>query len=94
MKLSTVRNIAKKQLAKHNLKNYKIVFCKLNGDTYARTVYATETIEICKDRVLNSSYALVQYVILHEVAHALTPGEEHGSEWSKMLSKISEGRFS
>lgn len=52
--------------------------------------YNTQTISISTVfmRGANCNYSKVKKSLMHEIAHALTPGSGHGSEWKRKCSLI------
>ena len=55
-----------------------------------RCNYNTQTISISTVymRGANCNYSKVKKVLMHEIAHALTPGSNHGPEWKQKCSLI------
>jgi hypothetical protein len=50
--------------------------------------YEKKTIFLARGHVLHRSPAEVKDTILHEIAHALEPGDGHGSRWQARLAAI------
>jgi len=50
--------------------------------------YTRRTISISKPLVLINDEATVRDTILHEIAHALTPGAKHGPQWKTKCREI------
>ena len=52
--------------------------------------YVDQTITISSIfiRGHNCNYAKVKKVLMHEIAHALTPGHSHGAGWKKKCREI------
>lgn len=61
--------------------------------------YTDRTIELSRIMTANQSREQILDTILHECAHALTPGKGHGPEWKRMARQLgcvpkSTGRLS
>lgn len=89
-KLSIVETkvLAESILTKHNLSEWKIEFSNRMKNCLGKCVYKKKTIKISVDHIHNNPYESILDTILHEVAHALTPGARHGREWQAMCLKI------
>lgn len=50
----------------------------------SRTIYISTVIM----RAANCNYAKVKKILLHEIAHVLAPGDDHGQEWKSKCKLI------
>lgn len=50
--------------------------------------HRNETIFMSRKYLSELNHAQVEQVILHEIAHALTPGEKHGPVWKRVARRI------
>jgi hypothetical protein len=83
-------SMLKKAIKEHKLIDWKT---KINGrgkKFAARCVYKTKTIEYSTKWLADptTTEALINDTILHEIAHALTPGDGHGQLWKDTLVRI------
>lgn len=74
-------------LKKHNLSDWKIAFSRMNS-AIAVCKEKIKTIKFDSYWVENMSWEELKDVLLHEIAHALTPGHRHDSVWKEMARKI------
>lgn len=56
--------------------------------TFGICLYTRKTIELSRLMIANQSKADIRDTILHEIAHALTPGAQHGPEWKAMARRL------
>ena len=78
----------------HKLDGWK---ARLNGRLQraaAHTIYKTKTIELSAAYLARDSTtdSLITDMILHEIAHALTPGDGHGDLWRDMFRNLTGGK--
>ena len=89
MNLLDAQQLAKQLMNEHGLldKGWRFEF-----DTAKRRFgvcrYRTKTIGLSKPLTMANDLVQVKDTILHEIAHALTPGDGHGSKWKMMCVKI------
>ena len=93
MDLVEAERLARHLMNRHNVpKHWGFMFDfeeKADGVCH----YGIERITI-EPRVVNRGYAAVKGVLLHEIAHALTPGHKHDKVWeAKLISLIREHTF-
>jgi predicted SprT family Zn-dependent metalloprotease len=55
---------------------------------FGRCSYSTKTISLSKHLVLLNELEIVKNTILHEIAHALTPGAGHSRIWQRKAIEI------
>jgi len=91
MSLIEIRKFAEAKMAQYNLieAGWKFGFYSRSKGTVGLCNYREKTITLnmtyAKTEGLNAS---VKDTILHEIAHALTPGAGHGRVWKAMCRKI------
>jgi predicted SprT family Zn-dependent metalloprotease len=87
MDVSTARTLARSLMVQHGLADWSLVF-----DRSARRFGACSTqrrrISLSWKLVMLNSADEVRDTILHEIAHALTPGAGHGRAWKAMCERI------
>lgn len=74
-------------LKKHNLSDWKIAFSRTHG-AIAVCKEKIKTIKFDSYYVENGNWEELKDVLLHEIAHALTPGHRHDDTWKQMARKI------
>jgi hypothetical protein len=62
--------------------------------TYGMCIYGKKQIVLSKFLTPHCSEAEVEDTILHEIAHALTPGSGHGRLWKIMARKLGANPYS
>jgi hypothetical protein len=90
MKLETAEALALKLMKKHGLLSTGWTFAFDRAEKrLGCTKYAKKTITISRFMTEVATVALVEQVILHEIAHALLPaGIHHKHEWEILAAKI------
>ena len=87
MKLSTAELKAKELIKQYKLSDYKFMF----DDAVSRFGYCSQTkkiISLSKTLTeLNNEQAVID-TILHEIAHALTPHQNHNEVWQRVAKAI------
>jgi predicted SprT family Zn-dependent metalloprotease len=87
MELKKAQDLAKSLMVKHGISDWAFKF-----DTAKRRfgccIYVTKTISLSKHLVLLNSEYKVMDTILHEIAHALTPGHGHNDVWRRKAIEI------
>lgn len=90
MQLATAEALALKLMKKHGLlaKGWTFEFDRAER-RLGCTKYGRKAITISRFMTGVATAALVEQVILHEIAHALLPvGVHHGHEWEALAAKI------
>ncbi len=85
-KLTT--QIAEYLLEKHNLKEWAFVIDPKLRRVLGQCHYRNKTIRLSEQFIQKNQIKEVEDVILHEIAHALTPGHKHDQVWQAMAQKI------
>lgn len=84
MHISKAAQLARRKMDENKLMHWTF---KMNGRlkrTFGLCRYNVCTIELSRDYVEANDEASVLDTILHEIAHALTPGALHGRDWQAM----------
>lgn len=84
MTTSEIRSLARAKLAEHSLNDWNIQF-ESSHSRCGLCVYRQKTIRFS---LKDHSEREVLDTILHEIAHALTPGARHGPRWQAKLVEI------
>lgn len=87
MDLRYASSIARKLMHQHGLTDWQFKFDgakRRNGCCN----HSKKIISLSRHYVRLNSEELVTDTILHEIAHALTPGAKHGPEWKSMCAEI------
>ncbi len=87
MNLYEARNLARSLMAAHNLTGWTFTF------DHARRRFGAcsptrKRITLSRALTLLNGEGEVRDTILHEIAHALTPGDGHGRQWKAMCLRI------
>jgi predicted SprT family Zn-dependent metalloprotease len=87
MRLSDAEALAAELLEQHGLKHWRFRFD--NARTRFGSCHYTRS-EITLSRRLTelNDPAMVREVLLHEIAHALTPGANHGPRWRRQCQAL------
>lgn len=91
MSLIEVREFAEAQMTKYKLieAGWKFEFFTRRKRTLGLCDYRNKTISLNAVFVKGEGFnANVKDVVLHEIAHALTPGAKHGPVWKRMAVRI------
>ncbi len=87
MKLTPAKKLAVELMQQHGLKNWRFEF-----DAAVRRFgccdYADKKITLSRVLVKLNEEVRVKNTVLHEIAHALTPGTHHGPAWVQMARAI------
>lgn len=86
-RLIEVLFLIEENLKAHNLSNVEIKITN-QKNVLGKCSYNGESIWINLDHALFNNIDNVKKTILHEIAHALTPGEGHRIEWQKKALEI------
>lgn len=84
-----VQKVWKNEKTKHNLHNWSLE--RMNTDDKAGLCsYSNQTIYISSIFMMghNCNYAKVKKVLMHEIAHALTPGHSHEKQWKDKCQEL------
>jgi predicted SprT family Zn-dependent metalloprotease len=81
------KNLATRLMREYGLHNWRF------GFDHARRRFGacrmeSRMITLSRPLVLLNGEAQVRDTILHEIAHALTPGDGHGAQWRRMCRRI------
>lgn len=87
MELTDAKNLAESLMNHYGLKEWKFKFDSAKR-RFGCCWYGKKTITLSKDLVLLNSYDRVKDTILHEIAHALTPGHHHDNVWKQKAIEI------
>jgi len=89
MKTATAKRRAIRLMKKHNLTNlgWSFRFDKATK-RFGCCNYTRREISLSKGLVESNSWNQVKDTILHEIAHALTPGEQHSYAWKQKAIEI------
>lgn len=85
-RLIEVEKRAKEQISRH-CPEYRFAWMRKKR-TLGQCNHSTKTISLSKTYVLNNPDEMVNDTILHEIAHALTPGQGHNARWKAMARKL------
>jgi hypothetical protein len=89
MESTAAAEVARLLLSKNGLLdmgwNYRVV-PYLGG--VARCVYQTRLVEVNASEIQGANPYEFEQVMLHEIAHALAPGDGHGEQWRRMCISI------
>ena len=89
MDLSEATDLAVKLMTQHSLFErgwrFEYDFAKRR---FGQCNYKTRTIKLSAELTIRNSAEQVRDTILHEIAHALTPGAKHGERWRAKAAEI------
>lgn len=89
MNLLEAKNLANDLMAKHGILDQGWRFQYDNARRrFGRCSYRTKTISLSKHLVSLNDLEKVKDTILHEIAHALTPGHGHDRVWQRKAIEI------
>ena len=74
------RDLAYTLMTRHGLGSWTFAFDRAKR-RFGACNYTTRTISLSRTLTLLNDPAAVTETLLHEIAHALTPGANHGSVW-------------
>lgn len=86
-RLIEVLFLAEESLRAHHLSNVEIKITR-QKNALGLCSYNGETISLNLNHSLYNNIDNIKKTILHEIAHALTPGEGHRIEWQKKALEI------
>ena len=87
MELKNTRELAESLMKLHGLRNWKFEFDSAKR-RFGCCSYSDRTISLSRHLVLINSEDCVKETILHEIAHALTPGHGHDKVWKRKAIEI------
>jgi len=89
MDLNATEKLARELMEEYNLLALGWTFCFDRATRRAGlTSYSKRTISLSRELTLLGSREDVLDTILHEIAHALTPGASHGPLWKKKFIEL------
>jgi len=87
MKLNDAQDLAEELFQTYGLGHWHFKFDR-SKRRFGQCRYADETITISAPLTLVNGEAEVRDTILHEIAHAMTPGHCHGPEWKRACLEV------
>jgi len=86
-RLIEVLFLTQEYLNKYNLSAMEIKFTDAKG-VLGKCSEDGHCIWLQKNHCIHGDISRIETTILHEIAHALTPGEGHGIEWQKKALEL------
>lgn len=80
MRLDEAERLARRLMAKHGLVEWSFAFDRAKR-RFGCCHHTTKTLSLSRHLTLLNGEEAVRDTILHEIAHALTPGAHHGPAW-------------
>ena len=87
MQIHEAQNMAEALMKSHGLSDWRFSFDRARR-RFGACRPATKEISLSKHLTLMNDESQVRETILHEIAHALTPGDGHGRRWKKMCLAV------
>jgi predicted SprT family Zn-dependent metalloprotease len=87
MDVAAARTLARRLMDQHGLADWSLAFDR-SARRFGVCSPSRKLISLSRKLVLLNSEAEVRDTILHEIAHALTPGDGHGKAWKAMCIRI------
>lgn len=81
------KTLALELMRKHGLAGWRFRY-DLARRRFGCCIPSEKIIALSRPLVLLNSVEQVRDTILHEIAHALTPGDHHGAKWKAMCRRI------
>lgn len=74
-------------MLEHNLSDWHFRFDRAKR-RFGACHYHSKTISLSRELTLRNSLEQVKDTLLHEIAHALAPGDGHGTKWQAVCHEI------
>lgn len=87
MNLDRAEELVKKHLALNGLVGWRVGFNR-SKKVFGQCFYNSRKILLSAILVKLNTEGEVLMTILHEIAHALAPGDNHGNEWASQCHKL------
>jgi len=87
MDLDAARSLARELMARHGLAAWSFSFDRAKR-RLGSCRYADTTITLSAPLTRLNPEAVITDTLLHEIAHALTPGAGHGPRWRTMAARL------
>lgn len=87
VKLSDAQTLAHRLMTQHGLSEWTFRFDRAKR-RFGACNYTTQTISLSRRLTEINSVEHVRETLLHEIAHALTPGAHHGEAWQAMCVQL------
>jgi predicted SprT family Zn-dependent metalloprotease len=87
MDLMQARRLARSLMNEHGLREWRLMFDHARR-RFGACHYAKRTITLSRVLVPLNDEAQVRDTVLHEIAHALTPGDGHGARWKRKCLEL------
>jgi len=88
MKLIKAKELAENLMEKYKLNNYKLIFSTKMTNSFGYCNWIKKYIKLSIPLILCNGEKQVKTVILHEIAHALTPKHYHNFVWKEKCLEI------
>jgi predicted SprT family Zn-dependent metalloprotease len=85
--LNEAERLARSLMARHGLRDWSFRFDRARR-RFGCCNYTTKTLSLSRHLTLLNAREVVRDTILHEIAHALTPGANHGPAWRKKCLEV------
>lgn len=87
MEVTTALQLARKLLEEHGLNGWRVHLSR-SVRRLGFCDYTDRVIGLSRHHIEHGAEAEVRDTILHEIAHALTPGDAHGTRWQAKCVEI------
>jgi predicted SprT family Zn-dependent metalloprotease len=87
MNLDEAANLARRLMDEHGLSHWTFVFDRA-ARRFGSCAWTIRQITLSWKLTLLNDEARVRETILHEIAHALTPGDGHGKKWKAACKRL------
>lgn len=87
MKLLDALRLARSLLSDHGLSHWRVAFSSAKRQ-FGLCDAAKREIRLSRHLVMLNNESRVRNTILHEIAHALTPGTAHGRPWRELFIEM------
>jgi predicted SprT family Zn-dependent metalloprotease len=85
--INAAREMAKALMIAHGLRDWRFEFDRA-ARRFGSCCYARKTITLSWKLTLLNDVDQVKHTILHEIAHAFTPGDGHGAAWKRECARL------